>query len=603
MTLADPLALVTGPDSPMTVSKAMIRGVEYDVFTHAPNDMRDFFSFSNTHFKEREFLIYEDERLTFGEVQRRAVSLAKSLIDLGVQPSDRVAISMRNYPEYCVAIEAILAVGAVAVTLNAWWKSEEIEYGLIDSGSRFAFVDHERWPRFVPSRSLLELGVAITRPEGALPESLLSMADLMEPDNDEAFPPLDIDTDSDALIMYTSGSTDRPKGVVLTHRSIVNSLLNFTCAGLPGLLLGPSEEIRQETVQWLKGGADSMNDPLAAKLPRELMLVNVPFFHVSGLHTMLFLSYRAGRTLVLMYKWNAEKALQLVERESLTKMEGVPTMTGEILHSPDLEKRDLSSLIGIGGGGAARPPEHVKLMQERLPHVIPSVGYGMTETNAAGTVIGGADYLARPTSVGRPIAPLVAMEIRRLEGERGSGIDFQHGDMSKINVRPRALGPHEEGEICMKSSAFMRCYWNQPQETLEALRDGWLHSGDLGHLDEEGFLYITGRAKDIIIRGGENIACGEIEYVLHEHPSVNEAAVHGAPDERLGEIVCATIYLRTGCSATEEEIQDHVRSRLAAFKVPEHVHFVENRLPRIASGKFDKLALKQLAMDRLHASH
>ena len=582
LTLADALALITGPESPLRVSKALIRGVEYDVFTHAPNDMRDFFSFSNAHFKEREFLIYEDERLTFGQVQRRAVALAKSLINLGISPGDRVAISMRNYPEYCVAIEAIFAVGAVAVTLNSWWQSEEVEYGLLDSGSRFAFVDHEHWPRFVPSRDLLELGVAITRPDGPLPHGALSMADLMEPDSDEAFPPLDIDTDSDALIMYTSGSTARPKGVVLTHRSIINALLNFSCAFLLGQLFDPREEIRQEIVQWLKGGAAAMNDPLAARLPRESMLVNVPFFHVSGLHTMLFLSYRTGRTLVLMYKWNPEKALELVERESLTKMDGVPTMIGEVLHSPDLPKRDLSSLVSIGGGGAARPPEHVNLMQERLPHLVPSVGYGMTETNAVGTVIGGADYLARPTSVGRPIAPLVAMEIRDPAG----------------NV----LGPIEEGEICMKSSVNMRCYWNKPQGTLEALRDGWLHSGDLGHLDEEGFLYITGRAKDIIIRGGENIACGEIEYVLHEHPSVYEAAVHGAPDERLGECVCATIYLRTGCSATEEEIQDHVRSRLAAFKVPKHIHFVENRLPRIASGKFDKLALKQLTMERLDAS-
>ena len=579
LTLADALALITGPESPLRVSKALIRGIEYDVFTHAPNDMRDFFSFSNAHFKEREFLIYEDERLTFGQVQRRAVALAKSLIELGIAPGDRVAISMRNYPEYCVAIHAIFAVGAVAVTLNSWWQSEEVEYGLIDSGSRFAFIDHERWPRFVPSRNLLELGVAITRLEGPLPDGVLSMADLMEPDSDEAFPPLDINTDSDALIMYTSGSTAHPKGVVLTHRSIISALLNFNCAFLMGQLFDPREEIRQEIVQWLKGGAAAMNDPLAARLPKELMLVNVPFFHVSGLHTMLFLSYRAGRTLVLMYKWNPEKALELIERESLTKMDGVPTMIGEVLHSPDLPKWDLSSLVGIGGGGAARPPEHVKLMQERIPHVVPSVGYGMTETNAVGTVIGGSDYLARPTSVGRPIAPLVAMEIRDPAG----------------NV----LGPNEEGEICMKSSAFMRCYWNKPEETSEALRDGWLYSGDLGHLDEEGFLYITGRAKDIIIRGGENIACGEIEYVLHEHPSVYEAAVHGAPDERLGECVCATVYLRTGCSATEEEIKDHVRSHLAAFKVPKHVHFVENRLPRIASGKFDKLAVKQLTMERL----
>ena len=203
----------------------------------------------------------------------------------------------------------------------------------------------------------------------------------------------------------------------------------------------------------------------------------------------------------------------------------------------------------------------------------------MTETNAAGATIGGAEYRARPTSVGRPSAPMVVVEIRDEDGN--------------------PLGPNQEGEICMKSALNMRCYWNKPEETSEALQDGWLYSGDLGHLDEEGFLCITGRAKDIIIRGGENITCGEIENVLHEHPAVNEAAVHGAPDDRLGEIVCAAIYLRTGCHANEEEIQDHVASRLAAFKVPSHVHFTDERLPRIASGKFDKLALKQQAIKRL----
>ena len=287
----------------------------------------------------------------------------------------------------------------------------------------------------------------------------------------------------------------------------------------------------------------------------------------------------AGRKLVLMYKWSAEKTLELTERESLTKIEGVPTMIGEILHSPDLSKRDLSSLVSMGGGGAPRPPEHVKLFQERLPHVVFGIGYGMTETNAAGTTHGGDDYLTRPTSVGRPTPPLMGLEIRDEEG----------------NV----LGPNQEGKICIKSALNMRCYWNKPEEIHDTLRDGWLYSGDLGRLDEEGILTITGRAKDIIIRGGENIACGEIEYVLHEHPAVNEAAVHSAPDERLGKIVCGTIYLRTGCSASEKEIQEHVGSHLAAFKVPSHVHFSEKRLPRIAVGKFDKITLKKQAIDRL----
>ena len=227
LTRDDAIALLKSGASPLATSTESIRGVEYDVFTHAQNDLRDFFTFSNTHFAEREFLIYGDERMTYGEVHRRSVALAEFLQDRGVQPGDRVAIAMRNYPEYCVAVEAILAVGAVAVTLNSWWQEEELEYGLRDSGARFAFVDHERWLRIEPSRDLLDLGVAIARPEGEMPEGVLNMADLVEPVSGAAFPDQPIDTDSDAIIMYTSGSTDHPKGVVLTHRSVIRALMNF----------------------------------------------------------------------------------------------------------------------------------------------------------------------------------------------------------------------------------------------------------------------------------------------------------------------------------------------------------------------------------------
>ena len=545
--------------------------------------MREFFTFSNTHFADREFLIYENERLTYGGVHKRAVALAKSLQDLGVRPGDHVAIAMRNYPEYCPAVEAILAVGAVAVTLNSWWEREELEYGLSDSGARFAFVDHQRWLRMEPFRNMLDLGIAIARPEGDLPEGVLNMADLMEPSAGDALPSQPIDTDSDAVIMYTSGSTGHPKGVVLTHRSIISALMGFSCLGMIGGLMQDDDPgMRNRLIQWLQRGAAAFEDSLAAQMPASVMLLNVPLFHVSGLHTMLFMSFRVGRKLVLMYKWSAEKALELAEKESLTSIEGVPTMIGEILNSPDLDKYDLSSLGSIGGGGAARPPEHVKLLHERIPMAVTSTGYGMTETDAIGTTIGGDDYLARPDSVGRPCPPLVRIEIRD-----GGGT---------------VLGPNEDGEICMKSAANMRCYWNKPEATAETLRDGWIYSGDIGHLDEEGFLFITGRSKDLIIRGGENIACGEIEHVLYEHPSVNEAAAHSAPDDRLGEIVCVTVYLKNGCEATEDQLKAHVREHLAAFKVPDHILFIDDPLPRIASGKFDKRTIRQRGIDWLKTS-
>lgn len=580
LTRDEAIALLKSNGSPLAISRESIRGVEFDVFTHAPNDLRDIFTFSNRHFADREFLIYEDECLTFGEVHARVIALCTSLKDCGVQSGDRVAIAMRNYPEYCIALEAILSIGAVAVLLNSWWQEDEIEYSLRDSGARFAFVDQERWLRLVPSRHLLELGVAITRAAGDVPVGALSMADLMAPKSGEAFPSQRIETDSDALILYTSGSTGLPRGVVLTHRSTISGLLNFSFVNMMATLTQDNDVgVRNEVFDWSKGGGAAMDDPLAARLPMASMLVSVPFFHISGLVTMLLLSYRSARKLILMYRWNAAQALELIERDSLTMLEGVPTMIGDVLNSPDLSKRDVSSLVRVSGGGSARPPKHVKLLQELIPQAVPSTGYGMTETNAAGATIAGGDYVARPDSVGHPTPPLVSLEIR--------------------DEDDTVLGPNEDGEICMKSALNMRCYWNKPEATAKTLRDGWIYSGDIGHLDDEGFLYITGRVKDIIIRGGENITCGEIEYVLYEHPSVNEVAVYGAPDDRLGEIVCATIYLKKECSSTEEEMQEHIGSRLAAFKVPTHVLLVDEPLPRIAAGKFDKQLLQKRTIEWL----
>jgi len=582
LTRDDALELMRGDTSPLAVSSETIRGVEYEVFTHVYNDLRDIFTFSNTHYAEREFLIYGDERLTFGEVHRKSVALAHSLQSLRVQPGDRVAISMRNYPEYCLAIEAILAVGAVVVPLNSWWQGEELDYGLRDSGACFAFVDHERWLLIKAFRDRLDLGIAIARPQGDVPKGVLAMADLMEPTSAEEFPPLTIDTDSDAVIMYTSGSTGHPKGVVMTHRNIVNALTNFFGIGLLRTLMQDVDiDARNEVFNWMHGGAAAMDDPIAARLGTETLLVSVPFFHVSGFHTMFLLSYRSGRKLVLMHKWNADNALELIEKEAITAIEGVPTMIGEIIHSPNLKRHDVSLVNRISGGGSARPPEHVKLLQELLPQALPGTGYGMTETNAVGATIGGEEYIARPASVGLATAPLVQIEIR----DEDSNI----------------LGPNEDGEICIKSSANMRCYWNKPEATEETLCDGWIRSGDLGYVDDEGYIFITGRAKEIIIRGGENIACSEIEYVLYEHPFVNETAVYSAPDERLGEIVCATVYLKPGCESSESEIQDHVRSHLAPFKVPSHVFIASEPLPRIAAGKFDKRALQKQASEALEA--
>jgi long-chain acyl-CoA synthetase len=566
--------------SPYATTPVRVGELELTGFAHAPRSLRELYENAVTHYAAREFMIYEAERLTFAVAVQRMQVLAHALQRLGIRKGDRVAIAMRNYPEFCVAFGAITALGAIAVTLNSWWHGEELHYGLSDSGARFGFVDQERLERLAGLSDVLPLGVAVARPTGnALPQGVLDMASLTT-GSETSFPVLDAElgADDDAILMYTSGSTAHPKGVVSSHRAILSALLCWESARLAAMLSGEDPLLRNAVTTWLQSGV-ALGRPLFTFSPQRALLLNLPLFHVTGLHTMLLASFRTGRKVVFMYKWSAERALELIEQERITDVHGVPTMTWEIINSPDFGKRDISSLETMGAGGAARPPEHVRQIKQKAAKAVPGIGYGLTETNALGTVISGADYEARPSSVGRPLPPIVKIEIRDDAG--------------------KALPVGSEGEICILSVTNMRGYWNQPKATAEALRAGWLHTGDIGRMDAEGFVYITDRAKDVVIRGGENISCTEVESALFEHKAVYEAAVHGLPDERLGEVLCATVMLRPAHTATADELKAHVAARLASFKVPTHILFTTEQLPRGATGKIDKRALKKSAAERI----
>jgi long-chain acyl-CoA synthetase len=489
---------------------------------------------------------------------------------------------MRNLPEWCFTYMAATSIGAIIVPLNAWWTGPELRYGLQDSGARLLIADSDRFDRVRDELASLGATALIARPRSQLPDGVRDLAPLLA--GEHALPAVDVAPDDDATIMYTSGSMGHPKGVVSTHRAIVSAVFCWeflmlgrmlTMPGLPGPFVA-----RVRT--WLQGGAAALEKP-AFQLPQSSMLITVPLFHVTGCNVQFLPAFRNGRKLVMMRKWNPERALELIERERVTDFNGVPTMSWELVNSPDFAKRDTSSLRSLSAGGSARPPEHVKKLREKAQHALPSTGYGMTETNSLGAAIGGEEYVARPSSVGRPLPPLMQIEIKDEQG--------------------RTLGPGEEGEICMKSVTNMRCYWNRPEATAEVLQDGWVHSGDLGRFDADGFLYITGRSKDIVIRGGENISCPEVENALYEHPAVFEAAVCGVPDARLGEAVAAVVRIRPGEQLTREELEAHLAERLAKFKLPAHVWFQDEALPRLASGKIDKRAVKQVALERLTPQH
>lgn len=564
--------LVT-PPSPYVLTRAAIGGVEYPVFEHAPRNLGALYALSGRH-DARVMLVYEDERYTFADVKQRAANFAHRLVHTyGVRKGERIALAMRNYPEWAIAYVAATSIGAVLVPLNAWWTGAELQYGIADSGAKLLIADGERFERVHEYLSDLRVRAIVTRASGELPSDAHAMAPLML--GEHALPAIDVAPDDDATILYTSGSTGHPKGVISSHRAIVHAVMTWEFIMLGRVLMEVPDEIFERVRQWASQGAAALaTSPLA--LPQSSMLITLPLFHVTGCNVQFLPAFRNGRKLVLMHRWNPERALELIERERITDFSGVPTMSWELVNSPDFQKRDTSTLRSLSAGGASRPPEHVRQLRQRAQHAPPSTGYGMTETNGLGSAIGGDDYALRPASVGRALPPLIELKI--------------------IDDKGATLPVGVEGEICIKGVTNMRGYWNKPKETAATVQDGFVRTGDLGHIDAEGFLFITGRAKDIVIRGGENISCGEVEHALYEHPAVFEVAVYGVPDARLGEAVAATIMLRPGERTDEDTLKAHVAGRLALFKVPTYIFLQRQSLPRIASEKFDKRKLQRDAI-------
>ena len=549
-------AAITAPGGQLAVGKANVRGVDYPVFENAPQSLREYLAFFLTANADKEFIVYQGERQTFGDVQQQAVRTAAMLQSRhGIAKGDRIAIAMRNYPEWASVFIGAVMLGAVVVPMNAWWKPEEIAYGLKDSGARLVFADEERVRRIREIEGLSVSIVAVrTSHQVAAQHDAETLEDAVaaSPEAPWFLPP--IYPEDDVTIMYTSGSTGAPKGAVSTHRAIVSGSLNYLVQGLAMLQLAMSQGV---------------------SLPaQQVMLLNVPLFHITGLVPILLVSIAIGRKLVIMYRWDAGEALQLIEKEKATYFVGVPTMSLELMQHPDRDKYDLSSLLDIAAGGAPRPPEHVGRLAEAFPGKNPAIGYGLTETNGVGAGNIRDNYRLKPDSTGRATKPMVELGI------------FDDG--------MKALGTNDVGEVCIRSVANVRGYWNKPDATASAFTaDGWFRTGDLGRIDEDGYLFIVDRKKDIIIRGGENISAVEVESAIYNHPAVAEASVFGLPDDRLGEIVGAVVHPKAGEKLEGEAIIQFVSRDLAAFKVPARVWISEEPLPKLGSGKIDKVSLRK----------
>ena len=566
VSLAEATAALTAPGAKFEMETVTIRGIPTRTWKYAPHDLGQLFDLSRTH-GERLFTILDDERVTFEANYRATAILARALREMGVGPGDRVAFAMRNLPEWPVTFFAVTIIGAIAVPLNAWWSGAELDYGIRDSGAKVLIVDAERYDRIrehLPAIAGLEHLIVARSPvaiDGTTPlESIIGPSRDWSKLPDIDRPRAEIDRDDDATIFYTSGTTGNPKGALGTHRNLMTNIMS---AGFSAAR------------SFLRRG-EAIPDPQ----PRTILTV-IPMFHVTACSAGLMGTMAAGSTTIYMRKWDPVRAMEIIEREQVHFTGGVPTIAWQLLEHPDRANYDLSSIEAIGYGGAPSAPELVKKIYEEFG-ALPSNGWGMTETMATVTGHAAEDYLNRPTSAGPPVA-VADLEIREDDG---------------ITVLP--VG--EIGELWARGPMIVKGYWNKPEASAATFVDGWVRTGDLARLDEEGFVYIVDRAKDMVIRGGENIYSSEVENVLYEHPAVTDCAVIGVPHRTLGEEPAAVVHLAPGMAASEGELQAWVRARLAAFKVPVAVRFVHETLPRNANGKILKKDLKVLFADRATAA-
>jgi long-chain acyl-CoA synthetase len=549
-------AQLTGPGGAFEVVVEDVRGLPTEVYKDRMRALRDIAVIAHGRGDEQPFIVFGDRRIGFTSFVESANSVSTALQEgFGVEPGDRVAVLAQNCPEWCLTFWGTVNIGAILVGLNGWWTADEIIYGLQDSGAKVLVADAKRFERIAGELDqcpdLEAVFLVDADPEAVAPgDKRLHRYDELTGTPSATFPDVPIAEDDPAVILYTSGTTGRPKGAIGTHRNLIANLQNTFFSSVYSAM--------------------ASEDP-AALAPREgqnVALFTSPLFHVSGLHSTLVTGLLAGLRLVMVEgRFDPEKALELIEREKVAIWATVPTMVWRVCEHPRRHDYDTSSVTTVAFGGSPSADELQRKVRETFPSVRGASNvYGLTESSSAATILSPAEAAARPDSVGRPVA----------------------------TVQIKVLAPEgEAGEILIKGPTIMPGYWNKPEETAKTVdEDGWLHTGDIGTIDAEGYLTITDRAKDMIIRGGENIYCVEIENRLVEHPAIADAAVIGVPHPTLGEEVKAVVQVEPGESITEDEVRTWVAETLAPFKVPTYVELQDDKLPRNASGKLLKNVLR-----------
>lgn len=541
------MAALTGEGGQLALGSHMRRGVEMPTIAVAPPTLAAYFAHYCQEHAAATFLVSDDERITFAEIHTAAMRIARGLIaEHGIAKGDRVGIAMRNSPAWIALYMGILIAGGVATLLNGWWQSEELAAAIEDVDCTLIFADAPRVDR------LKGIDTRVIGIDDCLPFAESIAPAIGGADDDVALP--EVTADDHATILFTSGSTGRSKGALSDHRGVMQGVFNYLAQAV--MMLGLAQQ----------DGTASDAQPST--------LLSVPLFHVTAEIPLMLQSFAIGRKIVMMKKWDAEEAMRLIEKEKISYFVGVPLMSFEIVNHPNRSNYDLSSVTDFAAGGAPRPVEHVKRIDKEMGGSAPLIGYGLTETNAVGTGNWRTNYIAKPNSAGRPSAPLV--------------------DLAILDAAGKSVPQGERGEICIRSVANFLEYWGMPDATAEAYTDdGYFRTGDIGYLDEDGYVFIVDRKKDIIIRGGENISCLEVEEAIYAHDDVAECSVFGLPDDRYGEIVGAVYLTRDGASLSEAELAAFLETHLPPFKRPAHIWQEHGSLPRLGTQKIDRKALRE----------
>ena len=549
--LDEALDATIGEGKTFQLSTVQRYGRDLPIIANAPPALPHYFAYFCHMHADLTFLIEGDERLTFAQTYAAAKSVAQALVAHGVQRGDRVGIAMRNAPAWVVSYMGVLMAGGCVTLLNGWWQGPELLAAIADAECTLVIADTQRARRIedaggAPGTDIITLD--LTQPIAGAIAPLTALGG----DADTPLPALT--GDDLATILFTSGSTGQSKGAYSTHRNVIQGTFNYI--------------VQTASIVYLLTKVGNPPQGQASTL------LNVPLFHVTGAIPVFLQSFAIGRKLVLMPKWDAEEAMRLIEKEQITYFVGVPLMSYEMLIHPNRDNYDLSSCKSFAAGGAPRPREHVRRLADGMGGGQPLLGYGLTETNAVGCGNVNENYVAKPDSTGPASRPLV--------------------DLAILDDAGQPLDQGQVGEVCIRSIANIEGYWNNPEATAAAFTaDGYFRTGDLGYLDPEGYLFIVDRKKDIIIRGGENISCPEVESAIYANEAVAECAVFGLPDQRLGEIVGAVVYVKPDEALDEETLRTFLSTNLAAFKVPAVVWFTSDPLPVLGTGKLDRVGIRK----------